>query len=99
VTAGTGEPDGREWLEANGLGGYAMSTVTGENTRRYHGLLVAAMRPPVSRAVLLSKVEDTLLVGGRRIDLSTNLFPENRSHCLQKHHILQIIFFRPTGVK
>src|ERR1039457_5258503 len=56
MTAGTGEPDGREWLEANGLGGYAMSTVTGENTRRYHGLLVAATKPPVSRAVLLSKV-------------------------------------------
>jgi predicted glycogen debranching enzyme len=74
----TGEPDRREWLEANGLGGYAMSTVTGENTRRYHGLLVAAMKPPASRAVLLSKVEETLLVGGRRIDLSTNLFPGTR---------------------
>jgi predicted glycogen debranching enzyme len=75
MTAGTGERDRREWLEANGLGGYAMSTVTGENTRRYHGLLVAAGKPPVARAVLLSKVEETLLVGGRRIDLSTNRFP------------------------
>ncbi|MGZ5380808.1 MAG: amylo-alpha-1,6-glucosidase [Thermoanaerobaculia bacterium] len=75
MTAGTGEPDRREWLETNGLGGYAMSTVTGENTRRYHGLLVAATVPPVGRAVLLSKVEETLLVGGRRIDLSTNRFP------------------------
>ncbi len=69
------ELDGREWLEANGLGGYAMSTTTGENTRRYHGLLVAAAVPPVGREVLLSKVEETLLVGGRRIDLSTNRFP------------------------
>jgi predicted glycogen debranching enzyme len=68
------EPDGREWLETNGLGGYAMSTVTGQNTRRYHGLLVAATKPPVGRMVLLSKVEETLLVGGRRIDLSTNRF-------------------------
>ena len=75
MTAGTGEPDRREWLETNGLGGYAMSTVTGENTRRYHGLLVAATTPPVGRAVLLSKAEETLLVGGRRIDLSTNRFP------------------------
>ncbi|MFI5119526.1 MAG: amylo-alpha-1,6-glucosidase [Thermoanaerobaculia bacterium] len=75
MTAGTGEPDRREWLETNGLGGYAMSTVTGENRRRYHGLLVAATKPPVGRAVLLSKVEETLLVGGRRIDLSTNRFP------------------------
>lgn len=78
MTAGTGEPDRREWLETNGLGGYAMSTVTGENTRRYHGLLVAATVPPVGRAVLLSKVEETLLVGGRRIDLSTNRFPGTR---------------------
>jgi predicted glycogen debranching enzyme len=78
MTVATGEPDRREWLEANGLGGYAMSTVTGENTRRYHGLLVAATRPPVGRTVLLSKVEETLLVGGRRIDLSTNLFPGTR---------------------
>jgi glycogen debranching enzyme len=75
MTAGTGERDRREWLETNGLGGYAMSTVTGENTRRYHGLLVAATRPPVGRMVLLSKVEETLLVNGRRIDLSTNCFP------------------------
>ena len=65
----------REWLETNGLGGYAMSTVTGENTRRYHGLLVAATKPPVGRMVLLSKLEETLVVNGRRIDLSTNRFP------------------------
>jgi len=69
------KPDRREWLETNGLGGYAMSTVTGENTRRYHGLLVAAAKPPVGRTVLLSKLEETLVVNGRRIDLSTNRFP------------------------
>ena len=47
----------REWLETNGLGGFASSTVSGINTRRYHGLLVAATEPPVGRMVLLSKVE------------------------------------------
>jgi predicted glycogen debranching enzyme len=67
--------DLREWLETNGLGGYAMSTATGENTRRYHGLLVAAVKPPVGRAVLLSKLEETLVLGERRVDLSTNRFP------------------------
>ncbi len=67
--------DRREWLETNGLGGYAMSTVTGQNTRRYHGLLVAATKPPMGRTVLLSKLEETLVVNGRRIDLSTNCFP------------------------
>ena len=77
-SARPGEPDAREWLETNGLGGYAMSTVTGQNTRRYHGLLVAATKPPVGRMVLLSKLEETLLVDGRRIDLSTNRFPGTR---------------------
>lgn len=43
---------GLEWLETNGLGGWASSTVSGANTRRYHGLLVAAREPPVGRTVL-----------------------------------------------
>jgi predicted glycogen debranching enzyme len=46
----------REWLETNGLGGFASSTIIGLNTRRYHGLLVAATKPPVGRLVLLSKL-------------------------------------------
>ena len=65
----------REWLETNGIGGYASSTTTGLNTRRYHGLLVAATKPPVGRMVLLSKFEETLIVGDRRFDLSTNAYP------------------------
>ena len=47
---------GKEWIEANGLGGWASSTVAGCHTRRYHGLLVAATRPPIGRMVLLSKL-------------------------------------------
>ncbi len=66
---------GREWLETNGLGGYASSTIIGLSTRRYHGLLVAATKPPVGRMVLLSKLEETLVVDGRRIDLSSNRYP------------------------
>jgi predicted glycogen debranching enzyme len=65
----------REWLETNGIGGFASSTIVGLNTRRYHGLLVAATKPPVGRMVLLSKVEETLVVGGRRFDLSCNRYP------------------------
>jgi glycogen debranching enzyme len=65
----------REWLETNGLGGYASSTITGLNTRRYHGLLVAALHPPVGRMVLLSKLEETLVIDGRRYDLSANRYP------------------------
>ncbi len=62
----------REWLETNGLGGFASSTITGLNTRRYHGLLIAATKPPVGRIVMLSKLEETLIVDGRRYDLSAN---------------------------
>ena len=69
------EATAREWLETNGLGGFASSTVAGLNTRRYHGLLVAATRPPVGRTVLLSKLEEALVVGGRRYELSANQYP------------------------
>jgi predicted glycogen debranching enzyme len=65
----------REWLETNGIGGFASSTVAGLNTRRYHGLLVAATKPPVGRMVLLSKLEETLVIGDHRIDLSCNRYP------------------------
>jgi len=65
----------REWLETNGLGGFASSTITNLNTRRYHGLLVAATRPPVGRSVLLSKLEETLVIDGRRFELSSNQYP------------------------
>ncbi len=65
----------REWLETNGLGGFASSTVTGTNTRRYHGLLTAATKPPVGRAVLLSRFEETLVLADRRIELGTNCYP------------------------
>jgi len=65
----------REWLETNGLGGFASSTIIGLNTRRYHGLLVAATNQPVGRMVLLSKLEETLFIDGRAFDLSANRYP------------------------
>ncbi len=65
----------REWLETNGIGGFSSSTIIGLNTRRYHGLLTAATKPPVGRLVLLSKLEETLIVDGRRYELSTNQYP------------------------
>lgn len=54
------ESSSREWLEANGLGGFASSTVAGFNDRRYHALLTAAVRPPVRRMTLLNQFEETL---------------------------------------
>jgi predicted glycogen debranching enzyme len=65
-----------EWLETNGAGGFAMGTVAGVNTRRYHGLLVAALRPPVDRHVLLSRLEE--VVSGESVPdvpLATNQYP------------------------
>lgn len=64
-----------EWLETNGIGGFASSTVAGLNARRYHGLLTAAVHPPVGRMVLLSKLEETLCVGGQTFHLSVNQYP------------------------
>lgn len=65
----------KEWLLTNGLGGYAMSTISGLNTRRWHGLLVAAMRPPAGRVVVLSKMEETLELPSGPISLDTNFYP------------------------
>ena len=65
----------REWLETNGIGGFASSTIVGLNTRRYHGLLTAATKPPVGRMVLLSKLEEALVIGGQRHELATNQYP------------------------
>jgi len=64
-----------EWIETNGIGGYASGTVSGALSRRYHGSLVAAIKPPLERTVLLSKFEETLVVDGERFDLSTNRYP------------------------
>lgn len=68
-----------EWIETNGLGGYASSTVSGANSRKYHGLLVAALHPPVGRTVLLHKLDETIVVkgdaGDTRYELSSNQYP------------------------
>lgn len=65
----------REWLETNGLGGWASSTIAGANSRRYHGILVAATQPPVGRIVMLSKLDETLIINGERFSLGANCYP------------------------
>ncbi len=64
-----------EWLETNGTGGFAMGTVSGANTRRYHGLLVASLRPPVERLVVLAKLDETVSIDGANLALGTNQYP------------------------
>jgi predicted glycogen debranching enzyme len=64
----------REWLVTNGIGGYAMGTVAGALTRRYHGLLIAALNPPIGRQLLCTKLDETLTVAGAAHPLFTNFF-------------------------
>src|SRR5437763_12096844 len=61
----------REWLVTNGLGGYTSGTVAGVNTRRYHGLLVAALAPPAERTVLVGGSIEWATYAGNRYALTT----------------------------
>jgi predicted glycogen debranching enzyme len=74
ICADLAEASSYEWLETNGIGGFASSTIVGMDTRRYHGLLTAATKPPVGRVVLLSKLEETLVIDSARFELSTNQY-------------------------
>ncbi|MFN3403638.1 MAG: amylo-alpha-1,6-glucosidase [Cytophagaceae bacterium] len=65
----------REWLETNGLGGWASSTLAGANSRSYHGMFVVATNPPVGRVVLISKLEEFVMFRDRKYELSSNQFP------------------------
>ncbi len=64
--------ESREWLCTNGLGGFASGTVAGSLTRRYHGLLVAALQPPLGRTLLAAKVDDFVHDDGATWALTTN---------------------------
>ncbi|MEN0061403.1 MAG: amylo-alpha-1,6-glucosidase [Myxococcota bacterium] len=61
-----------EWLVTNGIGGFASGTVAGNHTRRYHGLLVAALEPPRQRTVLATRIDEVVYYGGQPWDLATN---------------------------
>ncbi|MEO5859409.1 MAG: amylo-alpha-1,6-glucosidase [Pyrinomonadaceae bacterium] len=65
----------REWLETNGIGGFASGTIAGSNSRRYHGLLTAATKPPLGRLTLVSKIEETVSADGESYELSSNQYP------------------------
>lgn len=60
-----------EWLVTNGLGGYASSSLIGTNTRKYHGLLVVSLSPPVKRMVLLSSLLEEIEIDGKKYSLSS----------------------------
>jgi predicted glycogen debranching enzyme len=64
--------ESREWLVTNGLGGYASGTVSGGRTRRYHGLLIAALHPPVGRTQLVSTFDELIHHAGADFPLATH---------------------------
>jgi predicted glycogen debranching enzyme len=65
-----------EWLVTNGLGGFAAGTISLANTRRYHALLIAALRPPVDRIVMVSKADVSIEYLGRHYELGCNEFAD-----------------------
>jgi len=64
--------ESREWLVTNGIGGYASGTIAGSQTRRYHGLLVAALQPPVGRTQLVSAIDEIAHYAGADFSLATH---------------------------
>jgi len=84
----------REWLVTNGLGGYASGTVAGVNTRRYHGLLVAALAPPVQRTVLVAGLVDWATYAGERYALATHEYTDGT---LDPHGYRDLVGFRLDG--
>ncbi|NER83312.1 MAG: glycogen debranching protein, partial [Leptolyngbya sp. SIO1D8] len=62
----------REWLVTNGMGGYACGTISGLVTRHYHGLLVAALKPPLDRTLLVTKLDEQVIYGGQTYSLHSD---------------------------
>lgn len=67
--------ESREWLVTNGIGGYASGTVAGMLTRCYHGLLVAALNPPLGRTLMLTKLDETVQYGGGTAQAEPRYYP------------------------
>ena len=76
----------KEWIITNGIGGYASSTILGANTRKYHGLLVAPFSAPARRYLILSKLDESIILDGRKHELYTNVC---RNHISQGFKYLE----------
>ncbi len=87
----------REWLVTNGIGGYASGTVSGVLTRRYHGLLIAALNPPLGRTLLLSKLDETVVYDDRDYPLYTNRYVDASGLTIDPHGYRQIEQFAVEG--
>lgn len=76
VVADYSKAKDKEWIITNGLGGYASSSIIGANTRAYHGLLVASLPPNIRRLLLLSKLEEEVILNEEQHALSVNRYPD-----------------------
>src|SRR3970282_475873 len=87
--------ESREWLVTNGIGGFASGTVAGTLARRYHGLLVAALAPPLGRTLLVAKVHDSLQYQGATYHLFANRWGDGG---VDPHGYREIERFRLEGM-
>jgi predicted glycogen debranching enzyme len=81
--------ESREWLVTNGIGGYASGTVAGLLTRRYHGLLIAALNPPLGRTLLVTKLDETVHYNEQSYLLFTNRWAGGTVSPVGYYHIEQ----------
>jgi predicted glycogen debranching enzyme len=94
-----------EWLETNGLGGWSGSSLTGCNTRRYHGLLMAAIKPPTDRMLLVSRLDESIILENERFDLGTNdygdtLFPNGLQYLISfRQDIFPEWIYEAAGIR
>ena len=87
--------EGREWLVTNGIGGFASGTIAGNLTRRYHGLLIAALQPPVGRMQLVATLDEIVGYAGGEYSLATH---EWMSGAIEPKGFLNIESFRLEGM-
>ncbi len=79
----------REWLVTNGIGGYACGTVPGILTRHYHGILIAALEPPVGRTLMVTKLDESVIYRNQIYPLCSNRWADNIVNPEGHHHLEQ----------
>lgn len=96
VSDQNGPPLKDEWLLTNGSGGFAMGTVCGCNTRRYHSLLIASQHPPVQRINTLNSVGESLIINNREVDLYTHEFAGGSETVFHPQGWRNLVTFKKT---
>ena len=87
ICGSLGETSEREWLVTNGIGGFASGTISGILTRRYHGLLIAALKPPLGRTLLVAKLEEMARYAEQSYPMSTDRWRDGILDPLGYRHI------------